>query len=112
MVLVAIGCGLAGAFGAILFRFLIRFFQGLFFEGPAGISAVLAEGMLAEPVDPLDSVAGLAWWQIVLIPAAGGLVVGPLVWFFAREARGHGVPEVMEAVALRGGVIRRRTASV
>jgi CIC family chloride channel protein len=42
------------------------------------------------------------------VPAAGGLVVGPLVYFFAREAKGHGVPEVMEAVALRKGVIRKR----
>jgi CIC family chloride channel protein len=34
------------------------------------------------------------------------------VWFFAREAKGHGVPEVMEAVALRGGFIRKRVAVV
>ena len=38
----------------------------------------------------------------------GGLIVGPLIYFFAREAKGHGVPEVMEAVALRGGRIRPR----
>jgi CIC family chloride channel protein len=39
-------------------------------------------------------------------------VVGPLVYFFAREAKGHGVPEVMEAVALKGGVIRKRVVFV
>ncbi len=38
--------------------------------------------------------------------------MGPTVWFFAREAKGHGVPEVMEAVALRGGFIRKRVAVV
>lgn len=43
---------------------------------------------------------------LVLVPAVGGLLVGPLIYFFAREAKGHGVPEVMEAVALRGGRIR------
>lgn len=43
---------------------------------------------------------------ILLAPALGGLVVGPLIYFFAREAKGHGVPEVMEAVALKGGRIR------
>ena len=32
--------------------------------------------------------------------------MGPLTYFFAREAKGHGVPEVMEAVAIRGGRIR------
>jgi CIC family chloride channel protein len=47
------------------------------------------------------------WW-IVLAPAVGGLVVGPMVYFLAREAKGHGVPEVMEAVALRAGAIRPR----
>lgn len=26
------------------------------------------------------------------MPAIGGLLVGPLVYFFAREAKGHGVP--------------------
>jgi CIC family chloride channel protein len=31
---------------------------------------------------------------------------------FAREAKGHGIPEVMEAVALRGGKIRARVAFV
>ena len=29
-----------------------------------------------------------------------------MIYFLAREAKGHGVPEVMEAVALRGGRIR------
>ena len=39
-------------------------------------------------------------------------MVGPLVYFFAREAKGHGVPEVMEAVALRSGMIRKRVVLV
>jgi len=47
------------------------------------------------------------WWKI-LVPAAGGLVVGLVTYYFAREARGHGVPEVMEAVALHDGRIRPR----
>jgi CIC family chloride channel protein len=40
----------------------------------------------------------------------GGLLVGPIVFRFAREARGHGVPEVMSSVALKGGVIRSRVS--
>ena len=50
--------------------------------------------------------------QLVLLPAIGGLLVGPLVQRFAREAKGHGVPEVMTALAKRGGVIRKRVVSV
>ncbi len=50
--------------------------------------------------------------QIVLLPALGGLLVGPLVRRFAREAKRHGVPEVMTALATRGGHIRKRVVSV
>jgi len=49
---------------------------------------------------------------LVLLPALGGLMVGPLINRFAKEAKGHGVPEVMTALALRGGVIRKRVAAV
>ena len=85
--------GLAGGFGAVGFRYLINFVQSI---------AYGSDGVL------LELVQSTPWYLTVWIPAAGGLVVGPLVYFLAREAKGHGVPEVMEAVALRGGVIRKR----
>ena len=53
--------------------------------------------------------AGRAWMLLVL-PAAGALVVGHITYFFAREAKGHGVPEVMDALYRKGGVIRGRVA--
>ncbi len=43
---------------------------------------------------------------VLFVPVLGGLVYGPLIQRFAREARGHGVPEVMLAVAENGGRIR------
>ena len=49
MVLVAISCGLAGAFGAIVFRLMIRLFQGAFFGGPEGVAEVFEKGFLAQP---------------------------------------------------------------
>ncbi|MCP3907930.1 MAG: chloride channel protein, partial [Oceanicoccus sp.] len=49
---------------------------------------------------------------VIFVPAIGGLLVGLLIYLFAREAKGHGVPEVMEAVALRGGRIRPVVAVV
>ncbi len=49
---------------------------------------------------------------ILLIPAIGGLLVGPIIFKGAREAKGHGVPEVMESVFLKGGVIRKRVAFI
>lgn len=45
----------------------------------------------------------------LIVPVVGGLLVGPLI-LFAKEAKGHGVPEVMQALILRGGRIRARVA--
>jgi CIC family chloride channel protein len=91
---------------------MIRAFQGIFFGGVDGLAEVVEAGLFADPVDPLEQARGLAAHWRILIPALGGLVVGPLVYFFVREASGHGVPEVIEAVAVRGGVIRRRVVAL
>src|SRR5579875_3008305 len=56
--------------------------------------------------------SGLGIWFIVLTPILGGLIFGPIIHFFAREARGHGVPEVMIAVAENGGRIRPQVSVV
>jgi CIC family chloride channel protein len=48
---------------------------------------------------------GLGIYFVMLVPVIGGLIYGPLIERFAKEARGHGVPEVMLAVAERGGRI-------
>lgn len=53
------------------------------------------------------------WWllpMLVLLPVSGGLLVGAITYFFAREAKGHGVPEVMDAIARKNGIIRPRVA--
>lgn len=52
----------------------------------------------------------LGVWSYVLVPVVGALLVGPLIAWFAREAKGHGVPEVMQALVMRGGRIRPRVA--
>lgn len=97
MAILAVIVGLGGGFGAIGFRRLIELIQ------------TLSYGQVR---DLLHVVPALPWSLKVWIPAAGGLVVGPLVYYLAREAKGHGVPEVMEAVALRSGVIRKRVVVV
>ncbi|MBU0730379.1 MAG: chloride channel protein [Proteobacteria bacterium] len=50
----------------------------------------------------------LGAWAFVLIPFLGALLVGPIIAYWASEAKGHGVPEVMQALILRGGRIRPR----
>ena len=84
--------GIAGGYGAILFRQLISLVNWLAFPGGTSLAEVHAS----------------PWYAVVLAPAAGGLVVGPLVYFLAREAKGHGVPVVMDACLNRGGRIRPR----
>ncbi len=61
---------------------------------------------------PLHVLPWVPWYRIILAPAIGGLIVGPLIAWLAPEAEGHGVPEVIEAVMLTGGRIRRRVAAV
>ncbi len=46
---------------------------------------------------------------IPLLPALGGLLLGPMGSFFPTEAKGHGVPEVMESVVRKGGILKART---
>jgi CIC family chloride channel protein len=93
-VILAVIVGIIAGFGAVLFRWLINNFQSLFFGGGANLLGFLGQ------------------YYIILLPAVGGLIVGLLVYFGAREAKGHGVPEVMEAVAVRGGHIRPRVAVI
>lgn len=93
MVAAAVVIGVLGGLGAVGFRLMIR---------------VVQQSAWGESVVSLDRFESLPWWWLLAIPTLGGLIVGPLVHFLAREAKGHGVPEVMEAVALRSGVIRPR----
>jgi CIC family chloride channel protein len=96
-----VGAGAGG--GAVLFRWLIKQFT-LVLSGHGDYSLA---GHAANPHLP-----GLGRWFVLLAPVAAGLLYGPLVHFFAREARGHGVPEVMYAVARRGGRIAPQVAAV
>ena len=89
--LVGIGAGL----GAVVFRWLINVVQQFAFTDFGNFFSSIGPIVL-----------------LIAIPTLGGLIVGPIIYNFAKEAKGHGVPEVMEAVALRGGRIRPRVAVV
>ena len=93
MILLAVVIGLGGGLGAVVFRLCIRLFNVITWQ-QASYS--------------FEYIGGLpAWWK-VLAPAIGGLFVGFITWRVAQETKGHGVPEVMEAIALRSGRIRPR----
>jgi CIC family chloride channel protein len=86
--------GSGGGFGAVFFRWLILQFKNLFFTKGQDLLGFLGHS------------------YIILIPAIGGLIVGPLIYFFAREAKGHGVPEVINAMITNSGKIRPRVTVV
>ena len=95
LLFVAAFIGLLGGLSAIAFNVAIHLFQ----DGWWGV------------VEPrLADLRGIAAWKIALVPAAGGLIVGLITTFLVAEAKGHGVPQVIKAVALAGGKIRGRVA--
>ncbi|NOZ56630.1 MAG: chloride channel protein [Calditrichaeota bacterium] len=97
MILVATVIGLGGGLTAVALRYLIGFFQWVSFGSWSNL---------------LEAAHRIPWYLLIFIPAIGGLIVGPMVYRIATEARGHGVPEVMEAVAVHGGVIRPRVVLI
>ncbi len=112
MVLLALFVGVGGGFAAVGFRYLIGFGQEAAWQAsdlPELLGMSGADGApLKYQALTLDYIRALPWWWKVGAPAIGGLLCAAIVYYFAREAKGHGVPEVMEAVALRGGRIRPR----
>lgn len=91
----AILVGVGGGYGAVGFRWLI------------GAETNFAMGWLGTHARAIVGPAG------VVVPLViGGAIVAFIVGKFAAEAKGHGVPEVMAAVALKGGVMRPRVIAV
>ncbi len=82
--------GAGTGMGAVIFIQLIALVQRVFFEGGEALLGFAGRGIF------------------ILAPAVGGLLAGPIIAYFAREAKGHGVPEVMQAIAVQGGRIRPR----
>jgi CIC family chloride channel protein len=94
--LLAILVGLAAGGGAVLFRALIALFHNLLFLQKLSSAYDANIHTPASPLGPL----------IIAAPVAGAIVVALLVRNFAPEAKGHGVPEVMEAIYYHKGEIR------
>ncbi len=100
--LLALCIGVFTGVGSAVFRALIGLFYNLSYLGRW--SFVLDANRL-DPPSP--------WGDLVFFaPIVGGLIVVFLVRNFAPEAKGHGVPEVMDAIYYKGGDIRGVVAVV
>ncbi len=89
--------GILCGFGAVLFHESINLIKEFFFDYPAkffGLDTFLNNH---------------EWYSIIIlifIPAIGGLLVGIMAHFFKGAKKGEGIPNVIDAVASRGGVIK------
>ncbi|HXG67392.1 MAG TPA: chloride channel protein [Blastocatellia bacterium] len=88
-VTIAVACGLM----AVSYHLLIQF-----------ISANLINRALA-----LEGTARVVW--TLIIPTAGGLAAGLLIYYFAPEARGSGIPQVKIAYTMDYGRVPMRVAA-
>jgi chloride channel protein, CIC family len=102
LALVAVLVGIIGGFGAVVFRGLIAFFHNLLFLGKFSLHYEANIHTLSSPWGPL----------VILVPVLGAAGVSFLVTQFAPEAKGHGVPEVMDAIYYKRGIIRPVVAAV
>ena len=94
--LLAVGLGVVAGFGAFLLLMLIALVHNLIFLGRLSVHYDTSQHT---PVGPWGS-------AVVLGPVVGALAVVFLVKNFAPEAKGHGVPEVMDAIYYGKSVIR------
>ncbi len=100
--LLALGIGVVTGLGAVVFRDLIGLVHNILFTGRFAVAYDSSHFTPAPPWGPL----------VILVPVIGGIGVTWLVATFAPEAKGHGVPEVMDAIYYKRGIIRPVVAVV
>ena len=93
----AIGIGIFSAFVALALLRLIGIFTNLFFFQRWGTALV----------SPANNTLG--WWE-VFVPMIGGLIIGFMARYGSERIRGHGIPEAIEAILLKGGQIEPKVA--
>ncbi|MCH6471938.1 chloride channel protein [Sinomonas terrae] len=100
MILVAALALPVGAFGALAAWALLRLIglaTNLFFYGRVSTSLIAVGG-------------GHPWWQMLLLPVAGGLVIGLMARFGSEKIRGHGMPEAIESILIGGSRVDPKVA--
>ena len=94
--IVAMGVGVLGGIGAVVFREIIALSNYVFFN-------VLL---------PFISLRNSAYdFAVILIPTLGAVIVGVIIAKYAIEVKGHGIPQVIESMTFRSGRIRYHVAA-
>jgi CIC family chloride channel protein len=88
--------GIITGVGALIFRVMISIIHNLFFLQKLSLTY---DSSLFTPANPWGT-------AVIFVPVVGSIIVTFIVSNFAPEAKGHGVPEVMDAIYYKGGVIR------
>lgn len=93
----AVVIGVLAAYVAVALLKLIGFFTNVFFYQRASTSFISPGGHHLGP------------W-VILVPVIGGIIVGLMARFGSDKIRGHGIPEAIEAILLRGAKVEPRLA--
>ncbi|NLE90808.1 MAG: chloride channel protein, partial [Dehalococcoidales bacterium] len=93
-VVLSVMAGIAAGFGAVVFWQVIKWANWFFFYGGSQALSFMGE------------------YYVIFLPAAGGLLVGIIIRYLAREVKGEGPPEVIEAFATRAGKIHWKVTPV
>lgn len=89
--------GVVAAYVAVGLLKLIGFFTNIFFY----------HRLSTQFVSPAGNHLG---WAVVAVPVMGGIIVGLMARFGSDKIRGHGIPEAIEAILLRGAKVEPRLA--
>ena len=95
--LLAIGIGVISSYVALALLRLIGLFTNLFYYGR----------WRTDLVSPAGNHLGI--WA-VLVPMAGALLIGLMARFGSERIRGHGIPEAIEAILMKGSKVEPRVA--
>ena len=95
--LIAVAIGVLAGLGAVVFRMLISFEIDLLWPDGANF---------------LESYTKAHWAWRLAAPMLAGLIISPLIFRAAPEVRGPGVSEVIKALSLQDGIIRRRVTAL
>jgi CIC family chloride channel protein len=96
LIIVAMGVGVLGGIGAVVFREMIALSNYAFFD-------ILL---------PFISLKNSTYdYAVILLPTLGAIIVGIIIARYAIEVKGHGIPQVIESMAFRSGRIKYHVAA-